>query len=693
MKKKYRSAINKRIFNSLKRISVCVLVLALFAPVVAMRGTNAGFLDEEKSGNNIFDASTLDFSVSSAADFSPKVSPSMETTRTISIANEGLENFQYRISAGNFSGDTDLCDVLEIKDDLDDTFQSLNSYISSSTDNSTKTSWDFTIHLTDNDDALADLTCDFEIVIEAWQTGLAYGAGGFIDLETVSSSVESEHWTNIADHLVINEVYYDVDSSHGSEPNNEWIEIYNPTFSAVNIRDWQICDNGGCDTLASSDLDIPANGYAVVTQDASTWGYWTVPGSAVKIVLGSPIGSGLSNTGDRLILRDDGGIEIDAMSYGTDTTQLNPACPDVAEGDSLARKPAGQDLDINSDFEDLSSPNPGTNPHTVVMNEIMPSPVGDDDANMPNGEWVELYNYGKYDIELKEWKLVDGDGDELDIKDSNTDTGSTKIKAGEKLVIYRNGDSDFNLNDDGDAISLIDEKGLIKDTHEFEVTPEGKTIARFPDAVGPWIDPDGTPGEENKMGENELDQQILSTFEECFNKNGRLKKGDYKPVCQSEYLQYLGLIKKLNDKWANIKLVKEIKDKLAQTELDKKATEEEEVVAAESKAEGEVIIPKEDQAENLKEKKEEKEEESDNKKEETTSEEDETTEINYTEALIEDPKNEEEVKNEKGTEGEDKEKVESKDEEADQEEEKTDDQKEEEKSDEDNSINKENEEV
>ena len=685
MKKKHRSTINKRIFDSLKRISVCVLVLALFTPVVAMRGTNAGFLDEEKSENNIFNASTLDFSASSAADFSPKVSPSDESTRSISVAIEGLEDFQYRVSADNFSGDTDLCDALEIKDDLDDSFQNLNNYVSSSTDNLTKTDWDFTVQLIDNDDALADLTCNFDIVIEAWQTGLAYGAGGFTDIETISSSIKSEHWTNIADHLVINEVYYDVDGSHGSEPNNEWVEIYNPTSSAVNIKDWQICDNGSCDTLVSSDLDIPANGYAVITEDASTWGFWTVPGSAVKIVLGSPIGGGLANTGDHLILRDDGGTEIDAMSYGTDTTQLNPACPDVVSGHSLARKPAGQDLDINSDFEDLSSPNPGTNPHTVVMNEIMPNPVGDDDANMPGGEWVELYNYGEYDIELKEWKLVNGDGDELAIKDSNTDTGNTKIKAGEKLVVYRNGDSDFNLNDDGDTISLIDEKDLIKDTHEFEAIPEGKTIARFPDAVGPWIDPDGTPGEENKMGENELDQQILATFEECFNKNGRLKKSDYKPICQPEYLQYLGLIKKLNDKWADIKLVKEIKDKLVQAKLDKKAAEHEEVVTAESEAKDEVAIPKEDQAENLEENKAEKEEKAEDENQEINSEENQPAEVDTTEPAAEDLKNEEEAKNEEETESKDEERVELKDEE--------DDQKEEEKSNEDNSINKENEEV
>jgi len=573
-RKKYKSVITKRIFKSIQKIGTCFLVLAFISSLSIMQGTNAGYLDKESSENNVFGSSTLDFSVSSNSDFSPKVSPSMETLREVSISKEGLEDFQYRIFADNFSGDTDLCDELNIKDDLDDSYQSLSSYVSSNTDNLTKTDWNFTIQLVDNDDALADKTCDFDLKFEAWQTGNTYGAGGFVDIEVLSSQIESEHWTNIADHLVINEVYYDVDGSHGAEGDNEWVEIYNPTSSAVNIKDWQICDNGGCDVITSLDLDIPANGYAVITDEASTWGFWTVPGSAIKIALGSSIGSGLNNSGDRLILEDDNGLEIDAMSYGTDVVSLNPACPDVSEGHSLARKPAGQDLDVNSDFEDLSSPNPGTNPHTIVMNEILPNPVGDDDAEMPSGEWVELYNYGEYLIDLAGWKLEDGDGNNLDITEANTDTGSTLVAGGERIVIYRDGDGDFDLNNNGDEVRLVDEKDLIKDFHEFEETPEGKTIARFPDAVGPWIDPEGTPGEENEMTSDEKKEQILVAYEECF-KNDKLdKKEKYEPVCQVEYLHYLRLLEKLDDEKVNYGLIEKMKSEVKEGDEEELALEE-----------------------------------------------------------------------------------------------------------------------
>jgi len=200
------------------------------------------------------------------------------------------------------------------------------------------------------------------------------------------------------------------------------------------------------------------------------------------------------------------------------------------------------------------------------MNEIMPNPNGEDSADMPGGEWVELYNYGEYDINLSDWKLKDGDGDDLEITDDNTDTESATIKAGKKLVVYRNGDNDFDLNDDGDTISLIDEKDLIKDAHTFEATPENKSIARFPDAVGPWIDPDGTPGEDNVLSEEEMNNFRLYTFEKCFS-SGELDNESEDQLCDVYFLQYLGMIDEVGDEKMNSEM--EMKLLLMTEEIEK----------------------------------------------------------------------------------------------------------------------------
>jgi hypothetical protein len=43
----------------------------------------------------------------------------------------------------------------------------------------------------------------------------------------------------------------------------------------------------------------------------------------------------------------------------------------------------------------------------VVINEFIPDPEGDDDAPMPDGEWVELYNKGGTDINVSGCVLYD----------------------------------------------------------------------------------------------------------------------------------------------------------------------------------------------------------------------------------------------------------------------------------------------
>lgn len=169
---------------------------------------------------------------------------------------------------------------------------------------------------------------------------------------------------------VINEVYYDVAASgKGVETTNEWVEIYNPTSLAVDISGWKICDNTSCRDIPASS-SVPAWGFAVLTPDISTWGYWSIPAGASKIVLGGSIGGGLSNTGDRVILQNTSSAEIDKMSYGTDPSAFT--LPVIDEGWSFARLIKGFDTNSASDFWANSSPNPGINP-PLELNP--PSPV------------------------------------------------------------------------------------------------------------------------------------------------------------------------------------------------------------------------------------------------------------------------------------------------------------------------------
>jgi hypothetical protein len=156
--------------------------------------------------------------------------------------------------------------------------------------------------------------------------------------------------------LLISEVLYD---STGDEPDGEWIEIYNNTSSPMEMTDWTVSDNISTDVISPT-VTIPAGGCLVIA--ASSEGFYTNhPGftGAIVFIADGRIGNGLGNTGDRLILKDSEGTVIDQMSYGTDTTAFDPACPDVSEGYSLERSPANEDTDTAQDWIEQESPDPG----------------------------------------------------------------------------------------------------------------------------------------------------------------------------------------------------------------------------------------------------------------------------------------------------------------------------------------------
>ncbi|MEN9406933.1 MAG: hypothetical protein RLZZ455_149 [Candidatus Parcubacteria bacterium] len=150
--------------------------------------------------------------------------------------------------------------------------------------------------------------------------------------------------------LKINEV-----SSAGSAL-VEWIEIFNPTASSVDISGWSVLDNTSSDIIPSVS-PIPPGGYAVIIPTGSST---LIPGSATAVTLGAPtIGNGLADTGDRVILKDASSTEIDNINYGTDTTifPTPPAAPST--GVTLSRNPNGTDTDTAADWILDNSPSIG----------------------------------------------------------------------------------------------------------------------------------------------------------------------------------------------------------------------------------------------------------------------------------------------------------------------------------------------
>ena len=132
----------------------------------------------------------------------------------------------------------------------------------------------------------------------------------FSDTETSTNnalSVADSFGPPIANHLVINEVYYDPDSSHkhpasADERDFEWIEIYNANDFDVTLVDWYIDDsaNGGT-TPKKISVNIPKKSYITIDFSASLF----------------------NNAGDSARLLDSSEIEKDYINYGEAETDYS----------------------------------------------------------------------------------------------------------------------------------------------------------------------------------------------------------------------------------------------------------------------------------------------------------------------------------------------------------------------------------
>lgn len=160
-------------------------------------------------------------------------------------------------------------------------------------------------------------------------------------------------------HLLISEVHYDVASTTvaGNDALYEWIEIYNPTNSAVNLQGWFVGDASSTDMIDES-ISIAAGGYVVVAASSTPPG---VPSGVPVIVLFSSIGSnGFANGGDGARLLDASETLVDSVGYGTNVTvSPNVAIPTVTDGHALRRVQLSNDTDTAADWEDSETPTPG----------------------------------------------------------------------------------------------------------------------------------------------------------------------------------------------------------------------------------------------------------------------------------------------------------------------------------------------
>lgn len=181
-------------------------------------------------------------------------------------------------------------------------------------------------------------------------TPTSAGSGGSATPPPASSSTIG--------HIVISEVYYAVDAAHGTKPLNEWVEIYNGSASPFSLSGWSVSDAIASDTLPGSVVIAPG-AFIVVAATSTTRALWNIPSSTPVVSLGNPIGDGLGNGGDRVILRNATGAIVDAISWGTNSSVFNPGVSVAPYGYSTARASLMKDTDTPTDWVNRAAPTPG----------------------------------------------------------------------------------------------------------------------------------------------------------------------------------------------------------------------------------------------------------------------------------------------------------------------------------------------
>lgn len=160
---------------------------------------------------------------------------------------------------------------------------------------------------------------------------------------------------------------------------------------------------------------------------------------------------------------------------------------------------------------DGMSPEDFTPAFDIVINEFLINPIGADDALLPGGEWVELYNNSTTDsYDLTGWSIgAYTSSYKLHLTTTNTvssDSSTSGLVIGplEFFVIYRNGNGSFYLrNTADDGIRLFDTLDIVVDEYIYTSSQviENKSIARYPDGSATWFDPIPSP-----LGANILEE-------------------------------------------------------------------------------------------------------------------------------------------------------------------------------------------
>jgi Lamin Tail Domain len=205
--------------------------------------------------------------------------------------------------------------------------------------------------------------------------------------------------------IVINEIM--ADSNGGDDSNQEWFEIINTGFYAVNLKNWRVVKPGGKWKI-STELMIPPGGFVVFNGENSD----IKPSSLFQNY--TLKGFELDSDEDKISLISPDTDRHDAVEWNPTWNSWNNA----KVGASMALySPSSNNADAENwctsekKYSAMNKGTPGSDndctvasPNTIVINEIMMAPW-DQSNDKETLQWVELHNRGRYGVNMMGWTI------------------------------------------------------------------------------------------------------------------------------------------------------------------------------------------------------------------------------------------------------------------------------------------------
>ncbi|MDD5083807.1 MAG: lamin tail domain-containing protein [Candidatus Moranbacteria bacterium] len=308
-------------------------------------------------------------------------------------------------------------------------------------------------------------------------------SSAFILLSCIVFNAETpQAWAVALPKVIISEIQI-----AGDKADDEFIELQNTTDADIDLNGWTLRKKTKNDTsaLGASIIDLSMADTLSVTVPAHGYLLWANSKGIFKTATLDRFSSGNSFTNDAsdphsVALFDADGSLIDAITWGTPhpnpfaeslyypvnppkntslkrdlaTDTLTPQShPTPLNTASITEKPALSALP-EADQDPSTSPAVSSGASSIRINEIFPNPSDTD-------EFIELFNFGTADIDLKDWSLHDASKTgRYDFKQS------TVIKAQSYLTLLSDS-LPFALNNTDETITLFDAQGSAVDTGSY----------------------------------------------------------------------------------------------------------------------------------------------------------------------------------------------------------------------------------